>query len=465
MQAMGEAARHIYLPRLEGLPRAEIEAMQSQKLVRQVRRIYAGNPFYRRMWDAAGVDIAAITTRDDVRRLPFTRKADFIADQTAAPPFGTRLGVPLHEVGEITETSGTSGQGRELHGHTVLDMQLRGEMTSIAWAWAGLEKDDIGIFHIPASNSASLYTMLRGIRAVGRLPYLVGHLGFEERLDLMQRLGVNAMYATPSGLNGMAALCDKLGIDPAEAFGGLRFVVVSAESWPVEWVQRMEAYWHARITEVYGSTQLNAAFGAACCEGGAVVHGQRGSLHMFEWSHLYEVIDPDSGEPAEPGQPGELVITHLDKQASPLVRFRSGDRVTRYPYGRCACGREYDVIEAGTIGRVDDMFKVKGQSIWPSELESMIFSHPEVDEFQARTYIGVKGRDEIELRFSVHEGVAASAQAELARELQRALKDITDVTFAVAAVPAPELPHFTSPDKKARRWTDDRHRGLAQGVS
>jgi phenylacetate-CoA ligase len=147
------------------------------------------------------------------------------------------------------------------------------------------------------------------------------------------------------------------------------------------------------------------------------------------------------------------------------MRFRSGDRVTRHPYRRCSCGREYDVIEAGTIGRVDDMFKVKGQSIWPSELESMIFSHPEVDEFQARAYIGAKGRDEIELRFSVHDGVGADRRAGLVQELQRKLKEITDVTFAVSGVAGHELPHFTSPDKKARRWTDDRHSGLASGVS
>jgi phenylacetate-CoA ligase len=461
---MGATPQHVYLPRLESLSRAEIDAMQGRKLAGQVGRLYASNPFYRRLWDGAGVTPSDIRTKDDARRLPFTSKSDFLDDQTNYPPFGQRLGVPLDEVGEITETSGTSGKGRELHGHTVRDMQLRGQMTSIAWAWAGLEKNDIGIFHIPASNSASLYTMLRGIRAVGRLPYLVGHLGFEERLDLMQRLGVNAMYATPSGLNGMAALCDKLGIEPAKAFPDLRFVMVSAESWPVEWVARMEDYWHTKITEVYGSTQLNAAFGAACCENGAVIDGKRGNLHMFEWTSLYEVIDPETGEPVEPGQPGELVITHLDKQASPLVRFRSADRVTLHEYTRCSCGRQYNVIEAGTIGRVDDMFKVKGQSIWPSELESMIFSHPEVDEFQARSYIGSKGRDEIELRFSVHDNIAADRRGALARELQGKLKEITDVTFTVIPVGIEDLPHFTSPDKKARRWTDDRHTGLAQGV-
>ncbi|HVW43951.1 MAG TPA: AMP-binding protein [Amycolatopsis sp.] len=452
---------NVFLPRLESLSRGELEELQGRKLRRQVERLYAQNPFYRKLWSDAGVSVEDIRTREDVRRLPFTRKQDFIADQRAHPPFGLRLGVPAAEVGEITETSGTSGQGKEIHGHTVQDMHLRGQMTAVGWAWAGLREQDIGIFHIPASNSASLYTMLRGIRAVGRLPYLVGHLGFQERLELMAAVGVNAMYATPSGLNGMAALCRELEIVPEKAFPELSFIMISGESWPVEWALRMQEFWQAKITEVYGSTQLNAAYGAACCEAGAVVDGQRGSNHLFEWTTLYEVIDPETGEQVQPGEPGELVITHLDKQASPIMRFRSGDRVTYYPHSRCRCGRQLDVVEAGTIGRVDDMLKVKGQNIWPSELESLIFTHDEVDEFQARAYIGDKGRDEMELRFAVKAGYAPER---ITADLVRELKEATNVTFRVHCVPADSLPHFTSPDKKARRWTDDRHAGLAKGT-
>src|SRR5690606_9431356 len=147
-------------------------------------------------------------------------------------------------------------------------------------------------------------------------------------------------------LNGMATLCRELGIVPEKAFPDLSFIMVSGESWPVEWVLRMQELWQAKITEVYGSTQLNAAYGAACCAAGAVVDGERGSNHLFEWTTLYEVIDPQTGEHVAPGEPGELVITHLDKQASPIMRFRSGDRVTYYPYTRCRCGRQLDVLEA-----------------------------------------------------------------------------------------------------------------------
>lgn len=452
----------MFLPRLESLERSEIEALQLKKLKVQVERLYATNRFWKQHWDEAGFRPDQITTLADLRRMPFSRKQDFIQDQQAHPPYGLRLGVPLDQVGEYTETSGTSGQGKEKYGHTVRDMHLRGQMTAVGWAWAGLGPDDVGIFHIPASNSASLHTMLRGIRAVGRLPYLVGHLGFEERLELMRGLGVNAMYASPSGLNGMTVLCEQLGIDPAREFPDLKFVMVSAESWPVEWVQRMESTWNTRITEVYGSTQTNAAYGAACCEHGAVVDGRRGRQHLFEWTSIYEILDPETGEPVEDGQPGEIVVTHLDKQASPIMRFRTGDRATPQPWQSCACGRQYRAIEAGVIGRVDDMLKVKGQSIYPSELESIIFSHPEIDEFQARVYISEKGRDEVELRFAVATS-AESAASSLSAALVKELKDATNVSFRVSNVPQEELPHFTSPDKKARRWTDDRHAGLAGG--
>ena len=453
---------NVFLPRLEMLERSEIRDIQLRKLQRQLAKMHSSNPFYREKWPAAGFHPDQVKTLEDIRRVPFTNKQDFLADQLAYPPFGQRLGVPLEQVGEITESSGTSGNRKELHGHTVQDMHLRGQLTGLGWAWAGLRKDDIGVFHIPASNSASLYTMLRGIRSVGRLPYLVGHLGFEERIELMRSIGVNGMYMTPSGLNGLAVLCENMGLKPAEIFPDLRFVMVSAESWPVEWVQRMEAIWNAKITEVYGSTQLNAAYGASCCERGAVIDGQRGRQHFFEWAYLYEVIDPETLEPTPAGEPGELVVTHLDKQASTIIRYRTGDRVVWGPHNMCPCGRQLMTMEAGVIGRVDDTFKVKGQSIFPSEVDSVIFANAEVDEFQARAFIGEKGRDEIELRFAIKDVYEGADPVGLTTKLVRDLKQATDVTFRVMHVASEELPHFTSPDKKARRWTDDRHTGLAR---
>ncbi len=455
--------KRVFLPTLELLSREELEDLQGRKLRRQCAQVYATNSFYKRLWDKAGFSPDDIKTHADVVRIPFTTKEDFIDDQEQHPPYGLRLGVPEEDVFEISLTSGTSGKGREVHAHTVRDAHLRGQMTAVAFAWGGLTAQDIAIFHITATNSASLYTMLRGIRSVGRLPYLVGHMGFEERLEFMERFGVNAMYAMPSALNGMATLCLKEGIDPRKAYSGLRFIIHSAESWPVEWIRRMEEFWGAELMEVYGSTQTNAAFGAACCEHGSVIGNERGNLHLFEWTTLYEVVDPETSEPVHEGEPGELIITHLDKQASPIMRFRTGDRGTFFKHTRCPCGRQLNILEAGTIGRVDEMLKVKGQNIWPPDIDALLFSHPEIDEYQVRTHIGEKGRDEIELTFSVKEGFE-SRQDDMQRELTRELKAATDITFRIQSASADALPHFDTPDKKPRRWTDERHAGLAQGV-
>jgi phenylacetate-CoA ligase len=147
------------------------------------------------------------------------------------------------------------------------------------------------------------------------------------------------------------------------------------------------------------------------------------------------------------------------------MRFRSGDRVTWFPNGRCPCGRQTNLIEAGTIGRVDDMLKVKGATIWPAEVDRVIFTHEEISEYQARVFISEKGRDEIELRFATHRTLSDDAARALTAQLVAELKELTTVTFRAAVVSESSLPNFSHPDKKARRFTDDRHAGLARGAT
>lgn len=302
--------------------------------------------------------------------------------------------------------------------------------------------------------------MERGIRASGRMPYLVGHLSFDERIDAMRTFGVHAMFAMPSALTAMASRCDERGIDPSIAFPELRSIVTSGESWPVAWVERMEQTWGARIFEVYGSTQTNAAFGACCCERGAVVDGERGHNHLFEWTSLYEVLTPGSDEPTPAGEQGELVITHLDREASPLVRFRTGDLVRWFPPGACPCGRPFRSLEAGTVGRIDDMLKIRGQNIWPSAVDPLILAHPEVDEFQVRVHIDPRGRDVLDLALALRPGSAVEPES-FAHHLGQELRSATGLRFDVTLVRTDAVPHYDSPDKKPRRWTDERHLGLA----
>jgi phenylacetate-CoA ligase len=437
-----------------------LEDLQSAKLRRQVGRLADSNPFYARLWAEAGVDTDGITSTSDIRSLPFISKADLLKDQKAAPPFGDRLHIERCDVHEITLTSGTSGQGKEVHAHSLSDAVLRGELTAVGWEWAGLRSGDIAVPHVVANNAASLWCMVRGIRAVGRLPYLVGHMGFDERIDVMRTYGVHAMFAMPSALTAMATRCDELGVDPLTAFPDLRIILTSGESWPVEWVQRMESFWHARLTEVYGSTQTNAAFGACCCERGAVIDGDRGHNHLFEWTTLYEILEPDTDTPVSPGEPGELIVTHLDKEASPLIRFRTGDLVRWFPAGSCPCGRPLRSIEAGTVGRIDDMLKIRGQNIWPSAVDPIVLAHPEVDEFQVRVHIDRRGRDVLDLELALRTDTA-NERERVVSELSDELRFATGLRFDIALVSADDVPHYDSPDRKPRRWRDERHIGLA----
>ena len=450
--------RRTFYSVLEGMTRPELERLQGLKLRAQVERAYASNPFYRKLFDEAGVKPEHIRTAADVRLLPPITKETILDDQLAHPPYGSFLGVEPGQVWELALSSGTSGKGREVHAWTVRDAHLRGALMAMSWAWGGVTRRDSVIFHVGATNSSTVGCMMRGIRAAGRLPYLVGHAGFQERVDLMAEYGVDAMYCMPSGLNGLSVLLDERGIDPRKQWPGLKMIQTSAESWPVEWVERMEDFWGVRIFEVYGSTQTHGTYGMSNCEQGAVVDGRRGAMHLFEWAFLFEIVNPETLEPVEPGERGELILTHLDKEASPLLRFRTRDAMRWFPYTECPCGRHVHLAESGTVGRLDDMLKVKGQNLWPPTAEVLVFSHECIDEFQARIFIDDHGRDQIELRYCTKPDVRLPA--DLDSQLVAQLKEETNITMLVRRVPAERVPHWDEPDKKPRRWLDERHTGL-----
>jgi phenylacetate-CoA ligase len=459
MQATVPLTATVY-PALERLDRAELQALQLRRLNRQIDRLRATNPFYRDLWDRAGLAAEPLRSVDDLRRLPVIDKQDVLDDQAAHPPYGLRLGVPEHDVWEITLSSGTSGHSQEVHAHTVRDAHMR-SLHGIAFRWAGVGPADKLVFHVGISNSASHGPFHRGVRAIGRMPYLVGHLGFEKRLELMQRFGMDHMYVMPSALNGLTQLLEQQGSTPREVFPGLRSIMMSGEGWPVDFVQRVEEAWGAPVFEGYGASQTYGGFIMSNCEHGAVTDGARNGMHMYEWAAMLEVLDPVTLEPVGPGEAGELVVTHLEKEGSPLMRFRTRDRVVYRPWTTCSCGRQLDLIESGTIGRWDDMIKIKGENVFPPEVEEIIFARPAITEYQVRVYIGDSGRDHAELKLALAPGTSDDVLSELKAEL----KLRANISFELHAVTADDLPRYTTPDAKPRRWTDDRQRDLAGGAA
>jgi phenylacetate-CoA ligase len=454
------APRTVY-PALEGLSRDELRALQLRRLNRQLERLWATNPFYARLWAEAGLARAPLASLDDLRRLPVITKEDVLADQEASPPYGARLGVEESDVFEITLSSGTSGRTQEVHAHTVRDAHMRA-LHGIAFRWAGMSETDKLVFHVGISNSASHGPFHRGIRAIGRLPYLVGHLGFEKRLELMRRFGMDHMYVMPSALNGLTQLIAAQGTTPRAMFPDLRSIMMSGEGWPVDFVERMQQAWGAPIFEGYGASQTYGGFIMSNCERGAVTGGGRNGMHMYEWAAVLEIVDPDTLEPVAAGESGELIVTHLEKEASPLIRFRTRDRVVYKPWTECGCGRALDMVESGTIGRWDDMLKIKGENVFPPEVDELVFARPAVGEYQARVYIGASGRDQVEMRVALAPGAEGETGA-LLGGLKDELKRRTNLNFELRLVPLAELPQYTTPDAKPRRWTDERQRHLSEG--
>jgi phenylacetate-CoA ligase len=461
---MDEAiTRRDFFPTLERMSRSELDALQLKKLQLRVGRAYDSIPFYRERYQTAGVSPDDIKSLDDLRRLPLVTKEDILADEARHPPYGSFLGVPEEAIWEILTSSGTSGKGREVHAFTQRDCVLRGSNFAVAFAWAGVSAADAVIFHVGASNSASIGSLTRGIRAVGRLPYLVGHAGFDERIDLMLQFGFDAMWCMPSALNGLSQLLRERGIEPRKQWPNTRSVMIAAESFPVEWVHSMEEFWGCKIYEEYGATQAHGGIGMTNCERGAVIGSRRGAMHFFSWTLLFEVLNPDTLEPVKAGEEGDLVITHLDKEASPLVRFRTRDRVRWFPSTECPCGRCLDFVESGTVGRWDDMMKVKGQNLFPPHVDRVLFSFESIDEYQGRLFIDEHGRDNVEVRYSFREKPGDKTSFE--RNLIAALKEETHLTMRVTEVAPDELPHFITPDQKARRWTDERQAGLIKSAA
>ena len=222
---------------------------------------------------------------------------------------------------------------------------------------------------------------------------------------------------------------------------------MSGEAWPVDFVERMEDAWGARIYEGYGASQT---YGASSCRTASEAPwstASRGLLHFYEWAALLEVLHPDTLEPVAPGEAGELVVTLLEKEASPLVRFRTRDKVVLVPHEDCACGRDLRAIEAGTISRWDDMVKIKGENVFPNEVDEIIFARPEIAEYQARVTIGEAGRDVAEIRLAL--AAPGPPDDGMIERLRQELKARTNITFELRTVPRAGAPGVDDSGREA----------------
>jgi phenylacetate-CoA ligase len=449
--------------KLERASREEIVALQFNKLKYQLDYLYHNNSFYRRRLEAAKVTPGKIRSFEDFSaRVPFLDKKDFLKDQEENPPFGRRLGVPQEKISQIHITSGTSGVGQEIYGLTRRDIEGAGLMWMNHWAWIGLKKGDIALSVQPVTNLAAGLSAFQGMIKMGLVPLQTFGVDSEGKLNLMKRFRPHFLTLTTAYLLRLTLLAKQLGFDPKKDFPNLKGISIGGEHYPVSLARELEDFWDTRIHEFYGSTQGGTIF-AFTCEHGAVKNGERGSMHLLDPYYYTEVIDPDTLKPVAAGEEGEAVVTVLYREASPVLRFRTRDKVRYFPHSHCSCGRPYGIWEAGNVSRYDDMMKIKGSNVWPAMVDGLLFSYPEVDEYTGRVWIDEKGRERVLIRLALKPSVSLSVEEKnkLLEEFARELGKRTGISMEISEVRREELPVY---EFKARRWSDERNKGLEKKV-
>ena len=351
-------------PILETLSREKIRYLQLNKFKRIFKWAYDHSKFHRNLYEKAGMKPEDIRSFEDIRHVPTVEKAMMRDIQQKDPfPYGDALCVPLEEVTEFRQTSGTTGQP-VYQPDTWQDWEWWSECWSyILWAQGYRAKDRVFIpfgYNIFVAFWAGHYAAEKmGCEVVPG-----GVLDTKARILKIQELKATAMMGTPTYILGMAETAGKMNIDPSKmTINKITCAGEPGASIPST-KKRMEDAWGAKVFDHAGATEIGA-WSYEC-------RHQPGGMHVNEGLFLVEIEDIETGEPIiEPGRRGKMIITALDRQAQPCIRFDSKD-VIEWDSEPCQCGRIFRLIKGGVVGRADDIIKVKGVLLAPSAIEEVV---------------------------------------------------------------------------------------------
>ncbi|MFQ5484595.1 MAG: phenylacetate--CoA ligase family protein [Desulfobacterales bacterium] len=436
----------------------DLEKLQYEKTKAMLEKAYYKSEFYRELFDREKVKPEHFKKLDDIARFPFIDKQDLVNDQEENPPFGRRVCVSSDEIRRINVTSGTSGMGQEVHCHDENAVDAANASTASHFAAIGLDRGDISALLYPLGTMTGGMLAYEALRIFGVTPLPLAVFNTKQKIDTMRRFRVNHILSTPAYLTRITAMINEIGLDPKKEFPDLKAITLSTEPFSVQWALRMEEVWGTTLHDIYGSTQLNLNY-AITCKYGVVPDGVHGWYHLADHYALVEVLDRDTGKPARFGDWGEPVITTFSREAMPLIRFRSNDRVRLLQPNLCDCGRTSRALwEVGTIARYDDMIKIKATNVWPQTVDEAVFSFEEIAEYSGTVFITDKGQEIalIKVEFA-KPSLDDQIRSTILNQLGNKIKEMTQVTMKIEEVSAGSLPRF---EYKARRWTDERIKGL-----
>ena len=345
----------VYAP-VETEDRAEIREIQEERLRETVEHAYENVPFYREQLEEAGVEPDDIESIDDITKLPMTTKEDFRDEY----PDGL-FAVDDEEITRIHASSGTTGKPK-IVSYTDDDLDVWSEAVARSLKAGGVNPGDT----VQNAYGYGLFTgglgLHYGVEELGATVIPIGSGGTQRQVEMMIDLESDALSCTPSYALYLAETAEEMGYDPREL--PISTIIFGAEPCTEPMREEIEERLDVNGIDIYGLSEITGPGVSNEC------HEAQNGLHIWEDFFYPEVVDPQTGEPVEEGEEGELILTTLAKEALPVLRYRTGD-LTTLNYDECECGRTMVRMDNVT-GRADDLLIVRGVNLYPSEIEHVV---------------------------------------------------------------------------------------------
>ncbi len=429
-------------PKIEMMPKEDLERLQFKLLKTLVYKLYSFSDFYNKRMKEANSHPDDIQSLEDIVKLPFMYKKD-LRDYYPDRLFTASK----KEIIRYHASSGTTGKAT-IVGYTRHDINMWTESLGRSLASIGLGPEDV----IQVSNTYGLFTGGLGFHYAAErigaavVPASTGNT--ERQIELIKDLGVTAMAATPSYMVRLGEVADEMGVS-IKNDTQLRIGLLGAEPWSEKMRDRIYDSWGVKGMNCFGASEISGPLFTECSE--------QNGIHIWGDIAIFEILDPKTQEPVQPGEKGELTITMLQKEAFPIIRYRIGD-VTMMEDEPCACGRTHPRMKRIT-GRVDDMLIVRGINVFPSQVEHTLMSIPEVaDHFQI--VVDRKGAlDNMMVKVELKKEAFTDnilQLMDLRQKIGNRLKNALNISVTVELAEPGTLPRF---EGKAKRVVDKRDLG------
>lgn len=417
---------NIWDPTHECMPREEIEQLQLERLQATLNRVQKNVTHYRKKFAEQGIIPEDIRSLADLKKLPFTTKEDLLTDY----PYGM-FAVPLREIVRIHSSSGTTSKPIVV-GYTKNDVRIWSNLVARFMTSAGVTHDDLVQIAFSYGLFTGAFGLHYGAEVIGAsvIPMSTGNT--EKQILIMQDYRTTVLVGTPSYALEIASRINQAGIDPKSLY--LKVGLFGGEPWSEKMRSEIEAGLCLKAMDNYGVSEVIGPGVAGECQ-------CKSGLHIYEDAFIPEIIDPQSGTPLPPGSEGELVLTTLNKEAFPMIRYRTGD-ITSLDYAACDCGRTLVRMQR-VFRRSDDMLIIRSVNVYPSQIKEAIVSVAG-GEAPFQIVVDRKGAmDSLEVIIEVTDKIFSlelQKQRSFLESVKKRINSVTGIGVSVKLVEANSLP-------------------------